>query len=399
VTKRAIVNRLFNGDGSRIALVLLALLGLKATIAAGWSRGAVAVSTGELVATLSNRGLNKEAREALTAGYYEGLLNEGSRLSSMNRFVLDNRRLQFQDNQRPESRQTNTFLYYEHIPNHKTPDYQDDRFKYWLTTNSAGLADKEYPLVKPPHTRRIALIGDSVTRGLGAPPDGNFESLLEHKLNEAHTTLETTRYEILNFGVSGYHITQQLESARVKAAPFKPDVYVFALTDLAVYRRWSGHIAALVYSGIDLKYDYLRNLVQEARLTKNDPIGVFDARLARYRIPTIRWVIGEVQKLAREQQAEVMVILVPSTEEPKALAEAFLGVRDVVADAGIPVIDLIGTFGGSRDLSAYRVASGDRHPNAAGHQLLFEELYSKLLADPKLTRVLLGPSHPATASN
>jgi lysophospholipase L1-like esterase len=304
--------------------------------------------------------------------------------------VLDNRRLEFQDNQRPESRQTNTFLYYEHIPNHATKDYQDDRFRYWLTTNSAGLADKEYPLVKPPHTRRIALIGDSISRGLGAPPDANFESLLEHKLNERHITAEISHYEILNLAVSGYHITQQLESARIKAAPFKPDVYLFALTDLAVYRRWSGHIAALVYAGIDLKYDYLRDLVQEARLTNSDPIGVFDARLARYRIPTIRWVLGEIQKLAAEQQAEVLVLLVPSTEDPKMLAEAFLGVREVVAESGIPVIDLIGTFSGE-DLSTYRVASGDRHPNAAGHQLLFQQLYAKLLADPKLMRTLVGP--------
>ncbi len=371
-------------------MALIVLLALKGAHAAGWSPASLTVWSDELVSTMSNRGLNKEAREALTAGYYEGLLNEGSRLSTMNRFVLDNRRLEFEDNQRPESRQTNTFLYYEHIPNHTTPDYQDERFKYFLKTNSAGLADKEYPLVKPAHTRRIAFIGDSITRGLGAPPDANFESLLEHKLNEAQTSSEISQYEILNFAVSGYHITQQLESARVKAAPFKPDVYVFALTDLAVYRRWSGHIAALVYAGIDLKYDYLRNLVQEARLTKDDPIGVFDARLARYRIPTIRWVLGEMRNLAAEQHAEVMVILVPSTEDPKMLAEAFLGVREVVADLGIPVIDLISTFGGGRDLSTYRVASGDRHPNAAGHQLLFEELYRKLVADPALMRVLVG---------
>jgi hypothetical protein len=157
----------------------------------------------------------------------------------------------------------------------------------------------------------------------------------------------------------------------------------------------------LVYAGIDLKYDYLRKLVEEARLTKNDPIGVFDARLARYRMQTIRWVLGEIQKLAAGQDAEVMVLLVPSTEEPKALAEAFLGVRQVVEEAGIPVIDLIDTFGRNRDLSQYRVASGDRHPNAAGHQLLFEQLYSTLLSEPKLMQVLTGRGQtalPASAS-
>jgi lysophospholipase L1-like esterase len=366
--------------------VLLALQGVRAT---GWTSH-LGGWTDDLVSTMSNRGLNKEAREALTAGYYEGLLNEGSRLSSMSRLVLDNRRPGWEDNKRPDLQQTNDFLYSEHIPNKATPDYEDSRFKYILTTNSAGMGDKEYPLEKPAGTRRIAMMGDSITRGLGAPNGENFESLLEAKLNEAHTTPEIRQFEILNFAVGGYHLTQQLEAARVKAAKYRPDVYIFALSDLSVYRRWHGHISTLMYAGIDLKYDYLKNLVRESRLTAEDPIGVFDARLARYRIPTIRWVLEEMKQLAAAQNAGLLVVLVPTTESPKVLAEAFLGVHEVIQQERIRFVDLLGTFAAGQDLTQFRVADGDRHPNAAGHRLLFEQLYAALSGDRDLMNLVTG---------
>src|SRR5688572_20325931 len=123
---------MFGVHVTRIVAALVLLLFLKAAQVADWPGGLAGDWRNELVSTLSNRGLNKEAREALTAGYYEGLLNEGSRLSTMNRFVLDNRRPTWEDNTRPESRQTNDFLFYEHVPNAATPDYQDQRFKYTL---------------------------------------------------------------------------------------------------------------------------------------------------------------------------------------------------------------------------------------------------------------------------
>ena len=375
---------------------MLLIIGLWGLHESGWPTGKLGKWRAEVVTTLTNRGLNKEAREALTAGYYEGLLNEGSRLSTMNRFVTDDRRPGWEDNSRPESRQTHDFLFYEHVPNKVTPDYEDHRFRYMLHTNSAGLGDREYSLVKPERTRRIALIGDSITRGLGAPPGGNYESMLEDKLNAAHTTDAIATYEVLNFAVSGYHITQQLESAKVKAAPYAPDVYVIALSDLSVYRRWHGHISTLMYSGIDLKYDFLKKMVAEARLTPDDPIGVFDARLARYRLPTMRWVLRELKDFATSHDAEMAVLLVPSIESPQQLKEAFLGVPELIAELGIPAVNLLDTFAKADDIGLFRVSEGDRHPNAIGHKVLFEHLYERLMSNPAAMQALIGAESTTT---
>src|SRR5215210_3356284 len=130
------MKRVIASEIGRVLLVILLLLALKAARTAGWPGGSIGTANENLVSTLSNRGLNKEAREALTAGYYEGLINEGSRLSSMNRLVTDTRRPDWEDRAQPDRIQTHDFRFYELIPNSDMPDYRDQRFRYRLKTNS-----------------------------------------------------------------------------------------------------------------------------------------------------------------------------------------------------------------------------------------------------------------------
>lgn len=370
---------------------LVALLALKGVHGADlWAGTPVADSGRTLVTTLANRDMNKEAREALTAGYYEGLINEGSRVSSMNRLVTDARRPTWEDRAQPDRRQTNDFLFYELIPNSDTPDYRDERFRYNLKTNSAGMPDREYALEKPAGTRRLALLGDSISRGQGAPFQGNFEALLEAKLNAAHTGGPVRQFEVLNFSVGSYSVMQMMESAFVKAAPYEPDVYLVGLTHLSVYRRWGHHVALLLNSGIDLKYDYMRDLVRQAGLAANEPLGAVDAKLARFRIPTIRWALGEIKAHAERHGATVVVLLLPTAEPPENLDEAFLGVREMLAELELPVVDLLDTFSGVADHATVRVADNDRHPNALGHQMLADRLYERVLASDALRPSLLA---------
>ena len=385
------MKRLTDSEVVRALSVLVMLMVLKAAHAAGWPPGAVHEANDVLVSTLSSRDLNKEAREALTAGYYEGLLNEGSRLGAMNHLLTDNRRPTFEDRAQPDRRETGNFLFYELVPNSDVPDYRDNRFRYRLKTNSAGMADREYPVEKPGNVHRIAVMGDSITRGQGAPFLGNYESLLEEALN-APPLANDRRIEILNFAVGSYSVMQMLDSAIVKAAPYAPDVYVVALTDLSVYRSWGHHFALLLNSGIDLKYDYLRGVARQAGLRPEDPLGAIDAKLARFRIPTIKWALGELKAHAASRGADVVVLLVPTVDDPDVLAEEFLGVREMVGELGIEMVDLLDTFASLDDRSAYRVSDNDRHPNAAGHQMLFDRLRDAIARRPPLTRVFTGRS-------
>ena len=393
------MKRILGNEAARQVSIIVLLLLAKAVLLgygdrlppAPWPTGTVRSWSNRLVETMSSRELNKEAREALTAGYYEGLLNEGSRLSGMNRLVTDNRVPDFRDNAQPDRRETHDFLFYELIPNSDIPDYRDNRARYRLKTNSVGIADREYPLEKPPHVRRIAMMGDSITRGQGAPFGETFEALLERALDaKVKTAAPDAGVEILNFAVGSYNITQQMEMARTRAARYRPDVYVFALSPLSVYRSWARHVALMLNAGVDLKYDYIRTLVKDADVRVNESMGVFDAKMSKFRLPTIRWVLGEMQAQARQEGAQMLVLLVPDVSYSAQISESFLGIPEILRALQIPVVSLVETFEGAPDLSPYRVADNDRHPNAAGHKRLFERLYGTLESDPALMRIVLG---------
>lgn len=261
-----------------------------------------------------------------------------------------------------------------------------------LFTNSHGMADREYSLAKPPHTRRIAMLGDSALRGYGVPFGKSVEALLEDRLNRAHLDPAIQHFELLNFAVNGYRVTQLLWVATEKASAFHPDVYVLGLSRLHVTRAWGGHVYTLVRNRIDLKYDYLRNLVRQAGVTPGDPELSGRAKLDPYLLPALRWVLLEMRSHAERQGAQFIVILLPVLEDPQRQAKEFSATRNLLAELEIPALDLLDTFDGVRDPEALRIEEGDPHPNQRGQEMIFENLDRKLQANPEIFAKLVG--HP-----
>jgi hypothetical protein len=352
--------------------------------------------TRKLLRTLHKDELNREAREAQTAGYYEGLLNEGSRVSGMNALVTGNERFTAESWARPGRRHRGDFLYWDMPPNLNTRDPENPR--YDLVTNSHGMTDKEYALEKPPDTWRVALLGDSITRGHGAPFGTAYEFLLEDRLNEDHFAPRGQRLEILNFAVGGYRITQLVDVAIERVPEFSPDVYVLPLSELSVFRNWGDHVATLVQNDLDLKYDFLRQMVREAGLRPSDPVGTIAAKLARFRLPTLRWALGEVRAAAAANNAELLVILIANGSHPETLEEQFVGVRDLLADLKMPYVDLLDAFADVDDPVRYRVSDRNTHPNERGHRRLYERLHEEILQNRHVFRLFCGPDTPWPSS-
>jgi hypothetical protein len=226
---------------------------------------------------------------------------------------------------------------------------------------------------------------------MGAPFGRSFEALLEKRLNEPrlnepHSGKVVTPVEILNFAVSGYRLTQMVDVAVTKAAAFHPDVSLIVLTENSGSRRWAAHLMQLVYDGIDLKYDFLKRITEDAGVTSKDPPETAEAKLARFRVPTIRWCLAEITK----QTPVTIVLLVPMVREQDEVDEQFEDFKTILADLRIPVVDLLDTFAAVPNRQVYRVSSTNHHPNERGHSLLFDKLYAKLLADPVLDSALTG---------
>lgn len=92
--------------------------------------------------------------------------------------------------------------------------------------NAKGLRGPEIPYDKPAGTYRIVLLGDSHTFGFGVPADAHFAALLEGYLPGT---------QVVNMGVSGYGIDQELLLLEREGFRYRPDlvmVYVPHYADL-----------------------------------------------------------------------------------------------------------------------------------------------------------------------
>src|SRR5687768_10644864 len=115
--------------------LLVALVALDLASGSGENRGSRYAWLFSVVSTIQSRELNKEGQDQQTAGYYEGLLNEGSRVSSMNSLLLsgvtrtNEPKTQFRGVARRKRlgdryEHRGDFLYYEARPNVNVADYE-----------------------------------------------------------------------------------------------------------------------------------------------------------------------------------------------------------------------------------------------------------------------------------
>jgi len=81
--------------------------------------------------------------------------------------------------------------------------------------NSNGLRDAEIPYAKPAGEFRIVLVGDSHTFGYGVPIAKHYSTLLEGYFS---------RVEVVNAGVGGYGVDQDLLMLQYEGLRYEPDL-------------------------------------------------------------------------------------------------------------------------------------------------------------------------------
>lgn len=254
-------------------------------------------------------------------------------------------------------------------------------------TNSYGYFDTQHSLQKPAGVRRVAVLGDSITRGWGVHLDQRFSNLLEQRLNSE----VSQPIEMINFSMPGYRLTQIYDVALEQVPAFHPDVYMVVLTDLCMTPRWGSQIITLVEKSEDLKYDFLRQIVKESGLQKGDSPSLADWKLGPYRIPASRDILLRLKAHTEKEHAKLLVVLVPAAEDGYVVRRHFKGVHAALDGTGIPVVDLMDAFDDT-DVEAARTEWYDAHPGEIGHRLIADELYRALHQDSQAWMALTGAS-------
>jgi D-alanyl-lipoteichoic acid acyltransferase DltB (MBOAT superfamily) len=335
-------------------------------------------------------GLNKRDAALLRRGYYENLI--GVERFNTQLWEVYMKRPSHWLNIRDTAavRSTGDFLTWELRP------FAAIAFKgKQLHTNRWGMRDQEYEMKKPSKTYRYALLGASPEMGAGVADNETFESLLELRLNqENNNKTQYAKYEILDFAVGAYSQLQNLWVLEHKVFDFEPNtiLYVVHATDEDAALR---HYVESIQTGVEIPYDYLKDLASKANIDRNTPRDVAEQRLRPFQSQLLSWVYTRMAKDCRQRGIQPVWIFLPMIGENISQRDIDLHVR-LAQEAGFVTISLDNWFE-NQDMKYLVLADWDMHPNAEGHKLIANKLYEALRDKQKTMSVAL-PGLPGTTT-
>jgi hypothetical protein len=286
------------------------------------------------------------------------------------------------------------------------PDVRRILFGQPFETNAYGMHDDPVARDKPDGTFRIAVLGASMDMGWGVRHQDTYTSRLQEWLNaglasRAPEQGRPRRYEVLNFAVAAYSPLQRLETLRRKVLAFQPDLVVYSATTLDI-RLMEIHLCDLLRKRVDLKYDFVREAVGRTGVGDADlavdreGILVHKSRLKRKLQPTY-WglydrALGAIAADCRSAGIPLAMVIIPrvgADDAPQARAEPVARLKAIAAHHAVTAFDLSDAFDGD-DPATLEIAAWDDHPNATGHERLFDALSRVLAADPTLAPLLIS---------
>lgn len=99
-----------------------------------------------------------------------------------------------------------------------------------IEINSEGFRDRDHSIEKPPHTYRIAVLGDSFTEAEQVEEKECFTRKIEIYLNDylQQKGVSDFKVEVMNFGVGGFELYQYLLCYETYVRKYHPDLVLVA---------------------------------------------------------------------------------------------------------------------------------------------------------------------------
>ena len=259
---------------------------------------------------------------------------------------------------------------HEHVPN-RSGTYMGVP----VTINSVGWRDTEHPLTKPQGTVRIMMLGDSITFGWGAPPEGVTSNVLESMLNQ-HSSGQ--QYEVLNTGIGNTNTAMQTAYFTHEGFRYEPDIVVlnYFINDAepTPFRKQSfflehfysavflaGRLDTLLrtYSGREDWRTYYHNLYR-----KEQPAW-----------QRTQEAIHHLINFCQDQGIKLMIVHYPELHQlsPYPFQKVSHLIAELAKTQGVPFLDLLPAVKEEDPMSLW-VTPTDAHPNEKAGKLFASEL-------------------------
>ena len=328
--------------------------------------------------SIKSEDLNSRDKMALTAGYYESVIN-------VNRNLGD--RLTEVEQMRPNdweqlvktsaSKDTNNLLVKTLVAN-ASIQFKDEPFNI----NQHGFRDKNYPTIKPDSTTRLALLGSSVELGSGVADNEVFETIAEKRLQDS---IPDWNYEILNYSISGYGLIQHYQNTKSGSRIYnhQPDAVLIAIHTSDVKFIIRGMIDVLnnkVWSQDSLIVD----LVNRAGLEPGMNEATVFRKMKPHLAPIAKRLLAAIHQQIESNGAKAVLIYIPESEVRFEGAENY-DLMKMGKAIGFDAISLDGAYDymEPKDL---QVTVFDHHPNALAHGLMADKFFEVILENHRIFR-------------
>lgn len=281
--------------------------------------------------------------------------------------------------------------------------------------NNFGFRDVDWKAEKDSGTFRIAAVGDSFTFGQGVKFEEIFAKRLEAALNTAETKKALLdgcklsircirsvpeKFEILNFGQSGYSTADELKLVKEKVLGFNPDLLLigFVLNDpdpgddqIGAYPPEYGLVLpfglehqlemnSYFYSFVKdrwnrvlEKYYFKQSYYEWQRLLYNQKWEPWQKE---------REALGGFAELSNSEKIPIVMVILPSMFDFKnyPYAGEHQLIEKTARELGFEVTDLLPYFK-DEDAEKLRVTVSDSHPNGRANKIFTEGIFNFLVSN------------------
>jgi hypothetical protein len=286
-------------------------------------------------------------------------------------------------------------FFYQEPWHEKLEKMQRRSEKYKYTKNEDGLRDVDYSVTKPKITRRILILGDSFTFGLGVPKDEDtFPAILETKLNGQMIHKDIKKIEVLNGGISGSLPLDWLRLYQSISVKFDFDVVliVFSLRDGTLL--WEASFFRKIFNEITIKnraswlyqysftYRLIKDLLDRSKISTRYKEELVNAYLGNNKQTKVWHNIQKrllsIKSLADKNSAEVAFVIFPALVELNKkypFMEICKHLEEFAVSNRFQVHNLLPSFMGYYGPNLW-VSTYDQHPNEKAHRIAAESMLS-----------------------
>lgn len=316
---------------------------------------------------------------------------------------------------------------FSNIPNiegySETQDYQ-----MHVKINSRGLRDREYDYVKPPHTVRIGIFGDSFTFGEGVQDNESYPKKLEELLRRDPRIVQAgINVDVINFGLGKTGTSHQLALYQKEGAKYQLDVVIVGFlagndfddnwggvfflqnntlvhnpTAYSSIRKTQSVVISIPLYKWAAMHSHLINLLRKAATIIDDKIRTqntstrnamvkseADIESGKYLL-ALR-LFEEFQREASQHNSRFLVVNLPGklqagvagydggTLVPPYISNCAL-LLSSLKERGIALIDLVPVFVTLPAIEKHYFAN-DGHMTVLGHQAIANHVYARLIPE------------------